>query len=367
MLIKVITPQLSWREFYSDFAPLKKWNRNFIDKGIRHEYVNILDDENVVFKGEDVVIIDYRWVQRREKTRTNKLELKLRETPDYVFKLIRRYSEWGVKVIFFDTRDSPGSESLDLLPYVDSFWKKQIFKDFSNYTETKPHNFMTWLPTNLPDTRDAVFKPAESEHLSKLKLAWNIGMCDFREVLISSKIPVSLLSPDSILAKLKLNRVKLDQRKYLLSYRGSSNKHPSYDWQRNLVKKRLRDMQAYNVIVGDKVGRGQYMKEQLSSIATVSPFGWGEICYRDFESIMNGSLLLKPSMKHIDTYPSWYQPNKTYIPLKWDVEDLKEMLLKAQQSTDECQEIVKTAQELFYFHQNSFEAFYNHYCKLISD
>ena len=28
----------------------------------------------------------------------------------------------------------------------------------------------------------------------------------------------------------------------------------------------------------------------------LSPFGWGEICYRDFEAALNGMLLIKPDM-----------------------------------------------------------------------
>ena len=31
----------------------------------------------------------------------------------------------------------------------------------------------------------------------------------------------------------------------------------------------------------------------------ISPFGWGEICFRDFESIILGKLLIKPNCDHI--------------------------------------------------------------------
>ena len=34
----------------------------------------------------------------------------------------------------------------------------------------------------------------------------------------------------------------------------------------------------------------------------LSPFGWGEIGARDFEIFINGSLLIKPDMSHLETY-----------------------------------------------------------------
>jgi hypothetical protein len=56
----------------------------------------------------------------------------------------------------------------------------------------------------------------------------------------------------------------------------------------------------------------------------LSPFGWGEVCFRDFEAIISGSLLLKPDMSHLKTWPDVYIPYETYIPLKWDGSDIKE-------------------------------------------
>jgi hypothetical protein len=56
----------------------------------------------------------------------------------------------------------------------------------------------------------------------------------------------------------------------------------------------------------------------------LSPFGWGEVCFRDFEAIISGSLLLKPDMSHLKTWPDVYIPYETYVPLDWDGNDIKE-------------------------------------------
>ena len=53
----------------------------------------------------------------------------------------------------------------------------------------------------------------------------------------------------------------------------------------------------------------------------ISPFGWGEICFRDFESIILGKLLIKPNCDHIITWPNIYQDNM-YVPIDWDASNL---------------------------------------------
>ena len=62
----------------------------------------------------------------------------------------------------------------------------------------------------------------------------------------------------------------------------------------------------------------------LNQTAKPSPFGLGEICYRDFEILFSGCLMIKPDMKHIKTWPNIYIPMETYIPCRWDFSDLEE-------------------------------------------
>ena len=53
----------------------------------------------------------------------------------------------------------------------------------------------------------------------------------------------------------------------------------------------------------------------------LSPFGWGEICYRDFEATLGGNLLLKPNMDHIETWPNIYTED-SYFKLDWSFNNL---------------------------------------------
>ena len=71
-----------------------------------------------------------------------------------------------------------------------------------------------------------------------------------------------------------------------------------------------------NFIKG-RISSWKYTKELSKSIALLSPFGWGEICYRDFEAILNTNLLVKPDMDHLETWPNIYK-NENYFRLDWD-------------------------------------------------
>ena len=58
----------------------------------------------------------------------------------------------------------------------------------------------------------------------------------------------------------------------------------------------------------------------------LAPFGYGEMAPRDLESAQLGSILIKPNMQHVDTYPNIYVENETYIPCKHDYSDLEEKI-----------------------------------------
>jgi spore maturation protein CgeB len=62
----------------------------------------------------------------------------------------------------------------------------------------------------------------------------------------------------------------------------------------------------------------------IRSKICISPFGYGEICWRDFEAILCGCLLIKPDMSHVETNPDIFMAGQTYVPVKWDFSDLEE-------------------------------------------
>ena len=67
-----------------------------------------------------------------------------------------------------------------------------------------------------------------------------------------------------------------------------------------------------------------YYKELHNSKYAISPFGWGEICIRDFEAIVQGSVLIKPDVAHLETWPNIYLNGETYLSIPWDLECFEE-------------------------------------------
>lgn len=72
------------------------------------------------------------------------------------------------------------------------------------------------------------------------------------------------------------------------------------------------------------IGRRGFMRELSRSKMCFSPFGYGEICIRDFEAVAAGAVLLKPDMGHLRAEPDIFVPWETYVPLRWDFSDLEE-------------------------------------------
>ena len=90
----------------------------------------------------------------------------------------------------------------------------------------------------------------------------------------------------------------------------------------------------------------EYASILRRSKCALSPFGMGEICFRDFEIIQAGSVLIKPDMSNIITHPNIYIPYETYIPCNLDYSDLIEKIEWVMDNPLKCSEIVKNAQEL---------------------
>ena len=73
------------------------------------------------------------------------------------------------------------------------------------------------------------------------------------------------------------------------------------------------------------VASDHYYRELGASKICLSPWGYGEICYRDFEAIMYGALLVKPPMDHLLTNPNVYRPGETFVQVRADFSNLGEV------------------------------------------
>ena len=70
----------------------------------------------------------------------------------------------------------------------------------------------------------------------------------------------------------------------------------------------------------------RFYEIMLRSKVVLSPWGYGEVCVRDFEAMLAGAIVIKPDMSHLTTIPDFYRANETYIPCRRDFSDIEDLL-----------------------------------------
>ena len=122
------------------------------------------------------------------------------------------------------------------------------------------------------------------------------------------------------LKKLKnRNQENFDGQRNIFSYFNSYGYSEGEGFQRKKISEILK-------LNSDNIPYHKYKKFLKSANVILSPFGWGEICFRDREAFTNGGVLLKPDMNHIETFPNIYEEKITYVSCKWDLSNLKEAI-----------------------------------------
>ncbi len=259
----------------------------------------------------------------------SKFFTKIWKNSDFVSSLLQKIKEKCAKVIWLDSTASTGSTHFQVMPYVDKYWKKQVLKDMTLYereyygariyTDYYKNKF------NLKNEKVQKVEPLKKGYMDKLYVSWNIGLgphsTNIKISNIIRKIPWSLKEKLNYTYKLKTGHPSNNRK--LISFRGSNNYSNKINaFQRIKTIEKLKSMKVETEPISNK----KYLDELRNSMISVSPFGYGEICYRDFEIILAGALLFKPSMEHLKTYPDIYIKNKTYVPFEWDFRDFNEKI-----------------------------------------
>lgn len=256
--------------------------------------------------------------------------------PDFVdLELMAALRKKYRTIAFFHDDAGGGIPRLEVLPYVDLFYTKALFKDKSLYGK---HLYGKELYSDYYHSKYGVIDPSVREYavetrpeqLAKLRLSWNIGIGDYPRDQFRQRLGILAARAFGIpAAKLFYRRQKgvlspfgRNKGTYPVHCRIGLISRPSISYQRKLV---LDGISGDPVFLTGSVSQRQFNHEILNSQITVSPFGWGELCLRDFEAVMNGSLLLKADMSHIETWPDVFIPGETYVPFNWDATDLQEI------------------------------------------
>lgn len=136
----------------------------------------------------------------------------------------------------------------------------------------------------------------------------------------------SFVTAPTILPVLLGNRPSFHRRDIDLHARFDVRGTPWYSAMRAEADAAAAAVTGVKVLRGFGVHMAQFLTELRRAKTCLSPFGYGEVCWRDFEAVMSGAVLLKPDMGHVETDPDIYLPWETYVPLAWDLSDLQEQL-----------------------------------------
>jgi len=253
--------------------------------------------------------------------------------PDFVdLELMKRLREKYERISFFHDDAGAGIPRLEVLPFVDLFYSKALLRDRSLYgrplygKELYSNYFHEKYGVNDPHYRE---RPTESgpAELAKLRLSWNIGVGDYPRAKLRQRAGVAASMAFGFGAarmfygrrRMPADPVAANKGLYPVHARIGLGGPPSIACQRRLILERISGDPDF--LVGP-VSQNRFNHEVANSRITLSPFGWGELCLRDFEAVRAGSLLLKPDMSHLETWPDVFVPFETYAPFDWEGRDV---------------------------------------------
>jgi hypothetical protein len=194
----------------------------------------------------------------------------------------------GVRLIYFDGDDDLCVQWGGLLEYVDLYVKKHVFADSSWYRkEFVGKNNLTDYVARVTGRSFAENQIPRSgtvadHHLGKIYAGYNIGLDEKITNLFRDTRP-ALPSEKTVDV---MCRAACAPDNWLYSLRGKMG-----------AALEPLTQQRFKILLPDRrVDQKAYYEEMRSSRISVSPFGYGEICWRDFEAVLMGSLLVKPDM-----------------------------------------------------------------------
>ena len=138
-------------------------------------------------------------------------------------------------------------------------------------------------------------------------------------------------------------------------------KHRNGAWEE---LKKIEDK--YNIVKG-KSSPQQFVEVMKRSKVGLSPFGMGELCYRDLELIQWGCLLIKPDMSKVITEPDFFKPMETYVPVKPDWSDLNDIIEKVLANFKDYEYIIHNARQKvveMYSYENVCMYWYNFFANM---
>ncbi len=235
--------------------------------------------------------------------------------------LLEKMGRANTELVMLDYYAPTCSPHFPVMVHVDRYIKRQVLADRSLYDTAYRSGFIyadfvadTWGFDLAQWYFGSSIPP---QHAHKLVAGWNLG--------ITPRYAAMLRWTDRVRIPWSLRRIDIHQRVGGLGQPGQRQEW--YQFSRAKGIEALRALASkYRLTSTQRVRARNYFFELCTSKVVFSPFGWGEVCFRDYEAIACGALLVKPDMSHLETEPNIYIPHETYVPIAWDYHNAAEII-----------------------------------------
>lgn len=277
--------------FYARKLNDLKFNVRFININHFRRFDNyIFDSKTIVFQpwfdiGNEKIISDLEYIKSKNK---------------------------NTKIVFLDSYAHNDLRLANVIDeYIDFYFKKSIFADKSDYRG----NFVG--DTNITDYYYRFF------NIKGNLVNWNVPKLFLSKLRLFPGFFTDRRIMHSFLYERQFN---CESRKIDLNIRLGCNGAEWYSSMRNLALIKAREISEIDVSKNGSTSRKNFMKELSDSKLCLSPFGYGEVCWRDFEAFSRGAVVIKQKMSHLSNLPDVFQSWESYLPVEWDFSDLEHVV-----------------------------------------
>ncbi|MFZ6031505.1 MAG: hypothetical protein ACOYYS_27655 [Chloroflexota bacterium] len=341
-------------------TPLLVNRRRLNDNGIRFR---IFSNDDDAFYDADIVIVFSNILRGWGCSGVSGEDVTLK-----AIHLLERVKQRAGCVFWFDVSDSTGSNQFQYLPYVDKFLKAYLLKDVTAYQQQYYrdriytdyyHQHFNILEEKAPPLR---ILPSQTD-LPKIQLGWSSALGDFGWAAPYLRQARRYLPLPNFYTARFANPARTRNVPINMRFSAHYNR-ATIAYQRQQLAEKASQL---GVSMG-RIPRNEYLRELRRSRVAVSPFGWGEVCFRDYEIMLSGSALIKPDVSHMNTWPNLYLPDQTYLPIQWDLSDFQAELNSALMN-DIWIEIASQAQSVYrkyLFEEEGRLAFCEHFLRSLN-
>lgn len=301
-------------------SPFLRWRKEFLAEGFDISYVGSLT--NLGDSDFDAIIVDRRQFSGDD------------DYGEAIAKLnaLRNRTGW---IVFLDSSASSADDRFEVIGAVDTYAKRHLLKNFSTYgseISALPGHFQFYRDLySLGSEPSRRRVPLEKKFEYRVKAAWSHAYSNFENTPVSRFWSLASRRPKSSLHSSRQDfNIKTSEIGALYSERRTE---PFAEARRHF--QRLLEERG-GVVIPNRLNLKEYFSILSMLRVNVSPYGHGEYCIRDFETLWFGVALAKPTVDDLLTFPNVLIGNQTYLPLS---RDPKSWLREIHESSRYIQEI----------------------------